>query len=99
MTHGFLSLDFSRSALNSKKKISKSTSLGPNKSHFEVIGKGPYRPQRKSDIGKTMSSLSGKKKENEIQWVNYEVVITDSDTTEDEAEVSKSPVPADDEDR
>ena len=46
-----------------------------------------------------MSSLSGKKKENEIQWVNYEVVITDSDTTEDEAEVLKSPVPADDEDR
>ena len=98
MTHSFLSLDFSRSALNSKKKISKSTSLGPNK-NFDDIGKGRYRPQRKSDIRKTMTSMSKKKKENEIQWVNYEVVITDSDTTEDEAEVSKSPVPADDEDR
>ena len=40
-----------------------------------------------------MTSLTGKKKEkHQLEWLNHEVIITDSETTDDETETCKSPV-------
>ena len=57
------------------------------------------KPKRSlADIRKTMASVAEKEK-NHVVWVNYEVIVTDSDTTEDEAEVSKSRELSNDEER
>ena len=40
-----------------------------------------------------MTSLTEKKKvKHQLQWLNHEVIITDSETTDDETETCKSPV-------
>ena len=50
--------------------------------------RNPDRPKQKlADIRKTMAE---KEKEKEhVIWVNQQVIVTDSDTTEDEEELSK----------
>ena len=55
------------------------------------------KPKRSlAEIRNTMASIADEKK-NHVEWVNYEVIVTDSDTTEDEAEVSKNRELPDDE--
>ena len=57
------------------------------------------KPKRSlAEIRNTMASIADEKK-NHVEWVNYEVIVTDSDTTEDEAEVSKNRELPDDEER
>ena len=54
-----------------------------------------YRPRQKlADIRRTMAEKE--KEKNHVEWVNKEIIVTDS---EDEAEVSKSTVQSDDEER
>ena len=83
MTHIFISLDFFTFFLDIFR------------GEIYMSEEVDYRPRQKlADIRRTMAEKE--KEKNHVEWVNKEIIVTDS---EDEAEVSKSTVQSDNEER